>query len=507
VLFSLRDARTPGFKFMDAPKHALNGALIHDYLKNGDLTHPIDFAKRFYSRFPAITIPFHPPFSAVMEAAFYAVFGVNFLAARLYVACAAGISAFLLYQIFLRSHHSHRFALIASLIFMTSMIFVATISDTMTDVPVLAMILGALYCLGDLESGYPPRRAYAFAILAGTAVWTKQHAAFLGVIPFILVILHRNWRMLRNVHLWCSSLLFGLMVLALTRLSAPLEHVGVAKQFAPPQRFLGTSWFNIKYYVRVLRWHAGPMVTFWILGATLAYLLIPRLRTRPEGRLYVAWVLAIQPLLLLTALHDLRYLFLALPAFVVLACDFSKWTCECLIPMRHVQRVALALAVSLIAYQCYFLATHFPKDYANRGALQAPLARVIKERKSQRTLYCGPNVAYLAIWLRYLNPDSQTIMIRGEKLDPAVFTPEGFERFAHRFGVDTVVFEPMEKPSAWDSLEASPSRSMVLEQVIIDPKNKDLQSKVFEFTNPSSHPESALAVPVSLSGGVLNIDL
>ena len=121
------------------------------------------------------------------------------------------------------------------------------------------------------------------------------------------------------------------------------------------------------------------------------------------------------------------------------------------LPVRHVPVVIGLLAVCLTLYQS---AASINLRITDRAQIQ--IAQILKDRKSRRVVYCGPWVAELALAMRFLNQDSRTIMIRGDKLDPAIFTPEEFERFAWRYGVDTVVIEPAQYLEPLD-----PSRSAV----------------------------------------------
>ena len=97
------------------------------------------------------------------------------------------------------------------------------------------------------------------------------------------------------------------------------------------------------------------------------------------------------------------------------------------------------------------------------------VAQALKDRASRRVLYCGEKPMYLALAMRYDNPDSSAIMIRGDKLDPGIFTPDGLEHFAWRDGVDTIVLEPGKKslrgtsssstpPRTWCAIESCPAR-------------------------------------------------
>jgi hypothetical protein len=497
VVTSLRELSSwSSLNVIDAPRHALNGAFIYDLVRTGNLAHPFLFGKLFYSRFPAITIPYHPPLFPVIESLSYAIFGVSLAAARVPVALAAGICALLLYRLVMHTHRSALLAAAATITFITLPISQSLATDVMLEFPSLAFTLGALYCLRDLESGYPPARAFPFALLAGAAVWTKQHAVFLGLVPFILICFHGNWRVLRGRSLWASSILFGLIVLTFVRISVPLSHVGVSSEFPQPRYFWLITVFNLGRYCEALGWTLGPVVRDFVMLSLGAFLLIPQLRRLPENRLYLAWILALVPLLLTAIKHDSRYLLYGFPALFVLAYDLLRLALMRVLPSRLV-----AAAVGLVAICLTLQQIAVTQGFRLTDTAHNEVVRYVKDRPSRRLIYCGTRVAKLAVAMRVLNPDSRTVIIRGDKLDRAVLTPEGFEVFARRYGVDTVVLEPGNEQRQWSRLVDSPAPSMVRVRVVPNAANKLDDIRIFDFRNPSSHPESTLDVPINYTDG------
>src|SRR5262249_48378956 len=69
------------FSWPDAPRHALNGAFLLDFLRDHPLHDPTGYAYNYYAKYPALTILFYPPLFYVLLALFYAVFGVSQTAA------------------------------------------------------------------------------------------------------------------------------------------------------------------------------------------------------------------------------------------------------------------------------------------------------------------------------------------------------------------------------------------------------------------------------------------
>ena len=96
---------------------------------------------------------------------------------------------------------------------------------------------------------------------------------------------------------------------------------------------------------------------------------------------------------------------------------------------------------------------------------------------------------------------------RSDKLDPSVFTPEKFEAFARRYGVDTVIFDPAKDPHPWDFFLTHPTKSMVYNRLMSSEVGQPNPVIIFDFKNPSTNPESILDVPLNATGGTMSLDL
>ena len=72
VIGTYRTADT-GAQWPDGPCYANAAAMIHDWLRSGDLLHPYEFAKQNYRQYPAFAVPFHPPGYPGVLALFFAL--------------------------------------------------------------------------------------------------------------------------------------------------------------------------------------------------------------------------------------------------------------------------------------------------------------------------------------------------------------------------------------------------------------------------------------------------
>ena len=193
----------------DAARHAMNGAFIYDLVRTGHWAHPVEYAKAYYAQYPALSMPYHPPLFPAVEAIFFAIFGVNLLTARLLVALCVGLSAALLYRLMRDTLGGPMLATCVTIASFSLWTVQLVGRDVMLEFPAMVFTLAALYCLRDMSSSFPMRRAIFFAIFAAMAVWTKQHAVFLGAVPFLDVLATRRWRRFREAPFWVGSILFG----------------------------------------------------------------------------------------------------------------------------------------------------------------------------------------------------------------------------------------------------------------------------------------------------------
>jgi hypothetical protein len=73
------------FYWSDAPRHAMNGVFLKDFIAAAPFDRPAEFAYDYYGRYPALTILFYPPLFYVLSAPLYALFGVSHSTALLAV--------------------------------------------------------------------------------------------------------------------------------------------------------------------------------------------------------------------------------------------------------------------------------------------------------------------------------------------------------------------------------------------------------------------------------------
>jgi Dolichyl-phosphate-mannose-protein mannosyltransferase len=92
------------FWWADAPRHALNGVFVKDFIEAHPIDRPVQWAIDYYLRRPALTIMFYPPLFYVAEAIAFALFGVSHFVAQFTVSLFVlllCVSAYALARLFL----------------------------------------------------------------------------------------------------------------------------------------------------------------------------------------------------------------------------------------------------------------------------------------------------------------------------------------------------------------------------------------------------------------------
>ena len=495
ALLSLRGLGSGNIVDTDAARHAMNGAFVHDYLRSGQIAHPIQFGKEYYGRLPALSMPYHPPLFPAIEALFFFVFGVNLLAARLAVALAVGACALLLYRLVESTHHSELLALCTTVTALSLWNSQLVATDVMLEYPAMAFALAALYCLHDRDYGYPLGRALLFALLGAAAVWTKQFAVFLLAVPPLYFVATGRWRLLFARNFWISSALFALAVKALASLSAPFHQTGVSQVPLAPESIWWVANHNLAYYGQAIGrgLHGWPGLFALAAAVLLIWLVLRGAWKGLKIELYIAWIVAMVAVLMVVGAHSTRYLFFVCPPVLVAAYAFVLRGSETLLGPARAWRVPAALAAA------WFISGWWFHPEFLRGPAEA--ASVVVQSAPERVLYGGDADGSFIFAVRTLDPQFRTTVIPAEKLPEEVFPAAAFEDFCRRYAINWVVLEDTGTPQKWSELMSGPAPSMRLERILALDSSRSRwrrgHIRIYRFTSAAARPETGLALPVN----------
>jgi Dolichyl-phosphate-mannose-protein mannosyltransferase len=502
ALWSLRGVGGNNIVDTDAARHAMNGAFVHDLASGGRIGHPVEYGKEYYGRLPSLSMPYHPPGFPAIEALFFFAFGVNLLAARLAIAAAVAVCAVLLYRLALATGGSGLLAACVTVSMFSLVHSQLVATDVMLEYPAMAFTLAALYCVRDLDRGYPLGRALLFALFGAAAVWTKQFAVFLLAVPPLYLLGARRWRLLFGKSLWISSALFAIAVKALAQLSMPFNRVGVSQVPVEPWDILWVVRHNLDYYLgSIAREMAGLPGVFAICAAAgLVWLVAKGAGRNWKLGLYLAWVGAIVPVLLVVGARSDRYFFFVFPPVLMIGYTLLFRAGALVAGEKRAWYAPAALA------SAWFIAGLFFHPEYLRGPAEA--AAIVEQGGPGRVLYGGDADGNFIFAARVLDAKLQTTVIPAQKLPGPVFSTAAFEDFCRRYGVGWIVLEQTSVPQPWSGLIGSPAPSMKLERTLaLNSSRPRWRGKlyIYRFTSAAAHPDSGLQLPVDKIHGAIEV--
>lgn len=190
----MKDITVGGFRWGDAPTHAMDGVLIHDWITAGPSAwfHPIDFAVRQYSYYPTLgIISPYPPGYAMVEAVFFLFFGVSVTVARLCVA-SFGIAAVIGVYMVAKRHLNTIAAFCAAMSLTAMPAVIHWTRQNMLEMPTLAILIWLIYFVQRYVEKPNWKRWAVVVLFMLAAPMFKQTSAFiipiLGILFLIMLI-------------------------------------------------------------------------------------------------------------------------------------------------------------------------------------------------------------------------------------------------------------------------------------------------------------------------------
>ena len=457
ILLLYKTSPTQGdFWWSDAPRHAMDGAFYYDMARAIPIAHIRQWAMNYYLQYPAVTVLTYPPLFAVVEAAFFWVFGVSHATAQLTVSMfflAAAWGAYFL----ARRWVSRVAALAVALLFIGTPAMALWGRQVMLEIPTFAFLLWAAYFFFLYLDSDKARYLYLAVLLVLGAAYTKQPAVFV-VLPFLLTLyfVYRNG-LFRRLEFWLSGLLFagGLLPLAIYTWLWGRANVqqAVGGGWVQHSRLSPTTWS----YVASYEW---PLQMGWaVLALAITYCvgcLFKKEWRLPRSAMFflVAWVASGYVFFTAIAVTSQRYTIFLIFPFAL----FAVLAIVRLLPAKSAAYVALAFAALFFGYT---LARHpVPRISGYRDAAQyvcsaAPPNSVI--------MFSGWRDGSFVFNVRSLPECKNLTVIRSDKLLLRVaihrdlfgvkelgVAEANLKEMIGRFGVRYIVIEP----DFWNDLQS-----------------------------------------------------
>ncbi len=261
ALLFLTSPRAGDFWWSDAPRHALDGAFYLDLIRQHPFT-PADvrvFAAEYYLQYPALTILFYPPGFAVVEAIFFAIFGVSHEVAQLTVAAfylAAALGVFHL----VRRWRPDPVAFAVSLVFIALPEIALWGRQVMLEIPAMAFVLWSAHFFVKYGETQQSRYLTCAMFLFAGGIYTKQPVAFL--LPLFVWVLWRyngGLALFKRRALWINCAAVSVLMLPLAAVTLKYGAVNgssvVGGKWATKSIYTLDGWlFYFEMMPRQLNW-------------------------------------------------------------------------------------------------------------------------------------------------------------------------------------------------------------------------------------------------------------
>jgi len=274
------------FFWSDESRHAMDGVYFLDLIKDMPIFHLYQYTKQYYAKYPALGLAWYPPFFAMVEAIFYAIFGISTFAARSTVISFALLGVFIWY-VWIREIYNQEIAFYSGLLFITMPPVVYWSHAVMLEIPTLAMIILCFYCFYNYFELDKKKHAYYLALSLSGALLTKQTAAFIIPLFFSYILIRKKYKKLIKKECIISYTILAIFIIPLTIFTLKFGTLGLRVTLGDlKEASKGTTLEQWSYYLRLL-----PNIFSWPI-LLLSLPIIPFIIKEKDknGLLFLLWI-------------------------------------------------------------------------------------------------------------------------------------------------------------------------------------------------------------------------
>jgi 4-amino-4-deoxy-L-arabinose transferase-like glycosyltransferase len=434
------------FWWSDAPRHAMNGAFIADFIRDAAFWDPRRYAVHYYIQYPALTILFYPILFYLILGSTFLLFGVSHATAQAVVAVAVFTVAAGAYRV--ARHWLPRWQAFGIAVLLIGAPEVAIWGrQIMLDVPALAFAVWSVEFTLRYAGRQRPRHLWYAVLLFVASLYTKQTTVFLAI-PLAVALTHAPGRSLfRNPRWWKAVAAAAVLVIPLIIQTYEFGQFNMFQAATlPDQPISRLSPGFWTWYLAQLPSQIGPVPV--VLAAVFVVAGLLRRdwwSTLPYGRFLVAWFGVGYLFFSALALKDPRF---TLPIFfpVVL---LAGMLLHRVFPQRIATTLIVALAVGQFATT--LVAHPVPRVDGYRAAAMYIAAHAPQH---STVLFSGERDGSFIFNMRAESHRRDLTVLRSDKLllnyavsrrfgvDTAEYSEDEIAAMLTRYGVVYVVAQP-----------------------------------------------------------------
>jgi hypothetical protein len=431
----------------DMARYMMDGVFLHDLARAGgawSFQDLVDFAERYYARYPALSLGHHAPLTFAALLPFYTIFGVTVLAARLSALMFFVLATWGLFTL-ARRLFDWRVAAWATLLFVTNLLVFRFGQFVLSEMPMVALVLAAFNALLIYCDTQKPRHFVWFfgALLA--SLYAKQLAFFVFPVYLWIFVTRLGWRQLTRRHVWLTTLAGAVLVAPLVIMTVALAPKNVKVAASAATSLL--SGTRRKSLPEILGMIFGSHLSLPALLAVVAG--AGALAWRRDRRVLIGVIWAVSviigTLVFAGGVEPARYAFGALPAYCLLAAGLMA-----AVSTTTWRWVATGILAVSVLWQLKLLNGVGPSGAG--GYEQA--AEYVVAHSEQPVVMFDTNIdtGYFVFYVRKHDPSGRLVLIRADKVltapvdAAALANPSNFiYTMLENFGVQYVVVEERSK--------------------------------------------------------------
>ncbi|MDB5686617.1 MAG: dolichyl-phosphate-mannose-mannosyltransferase family protein [Rhizorhabdus sp.] len=349
LLYAVAAARGGAFYWSDGSRHAMDGAIIHDFVRAMPIHQPVDWLFAYYHQYPAIALGFYPPAHSFELAFIYAIFGVSQVSANILNGLHAAAMALAMFLLCRRTSNI-AMSLAGTVLLMLTPELLFWGRQPMLELGMLTyMMWASLFALRYLDGSRTRDLAWA-ALLLVVAIYSKQTAIVFAP-AFLIALFYRfGWRWIARPQIWITLAAVALLLIPLVILQLKFGDFNV--KTVVHRDDIGIARDSLEYWTFYIGAAAeGLGWAVWALAAAaIAALCMPGNARNPASRfrnvdalLMSGWLLFGYILLCIISLKETRHEQLILPPLVYLAVRLAD------AGLRGKARYVVPIAASLLA--------------------------------------------------------------------------------------------------------------------------------------------------------------
>ncbi len=427
VLLSFPHLINNNFWAPDADRIAMDGIFLLDFIKDmpGSLLRIYTYTTEYYAQYPALSIGYRPVFFPLIEAFFYALFGLSHLSARMAVFFFLFAGMFFWFRLG-RETHNTALALLSLLLWRTNPRVYEYSQQTMLEIPTLAMCIIGVYYLYKYEIMPSVRHGVILGLVVGFTLWTNQKSGFILPLLCLYPIVKKHQKLLFARNTWIVAVIILTFLIPLACITLWLGDENLEQSLGiqtnselAPVITANFNWFS-KWFFKLEPFKNISYIYYYhfsapVLALILVGMFFSLIRKDSRCLIFVTGIVCVYLFFTIIRAKIPRYPMYWIPFFCVFAA-IGLQTLNCslkkLFKTRNTYITYAIYSLPIILQLC-----SLPNVFVGYAAGYEEAAQYVLQRTVSPVIFFeGYANGQFIFFARVHDPERQFVILRGDKL-------------------------------------------------------------------------------------------